>query len=136
MSKTTLDSNILIYAFGKQDDKKKEIAKGIISDCEIVSLQAINETLFVLYAKFKFPVIELETVKNFLVQVFNISEINTSTLSKSLQIMKKYNYSFWDSMMIASALNNQCQTLYSEDMHHGQIIEDKLEIINPFLESM
>jgi len=133
MSKVTIDSNILIYAFGKQDDKKKEIAKGIISNCEIISLQAINETLFVLYKKFKFPIIELETVKNFLIQVFNISEINTSTLSKSLQVMKKYNYSFWDSMMIASALMNECQKLYSEDMHHGQIIEDELEIVNPFL---
>jgi hypothetical protein len=48
------------------------------------------------------------------------------------QIAEKYQFSFYDSLIIASALKCDCYTLYSEDLQHGQIIEDKLKIINPF----
>jgi predicted nucleic acid-binding protein len=39
----------------------------------------------------------------------------------------------WDSLIIASALENGCKILYSEDMHHNHLIEKKLRIINPFI---
>jgi predicted nucleic acid-binding protein len=44
-------------------------------------------------------------------------------------------YSYWDSLIIASALKNNCSICYSEDMQHGQLIEDRLKVINPFKES-
>jgi len=44
----------------------------------------------------------------------------------------KYQYRYWDSLVIATALLNGCDILYSEDLHEGQLIEDKLTIINPF----
>jgi len=47
--------------------------------------------------------------------------------------MDKYQYSFWDSLMLASALENGCSVIYSEDMQHEQIIGKKLKIINPFV---
>jgi predicted nucleic acid-binding protein len=40
--------------------------------------------------------------------------------------------SYWDSLIISSALESGCKILYTEDMHHNQIIEGKLKIINPF----
>ncbi|MDR0516418.1 MAG: hypothetical protein LBH25_05165 [Fibromonadaceae bacterium] len=49
-------------------------------------------------------------------------------------LKKKYHYSWWDSLVLASALENGCQTFYSEDMQHKQIIESSIKIINPFLE--
>jgi predicted nucleic acid-binding protein len=53
-------------------------------------------------------------------------------LDQTVKIAAKYGFSFWDSMMVASALNNHCSVLYSEDLQHNQIIEDRLQIINPF----
>ena len=47
-------------------------------------------------------------------------------------IRSKYKYSYYDSLIIATALESKCKILYSEDMHHGQIIENSLKIINPF----
>lgn len=67
---STVDTNILIYAFGAQDDFKKRIAKQILAECNKISLQAINETLFVLYRKFDFPVIDLNTIIRFLRKIF------------------------------------------------------------------
>ena len=63
--KPTLDTNILIYAFGKQDDARKQVAIEIITKCNIISLQVVNETIYVLQRKFKFPNHELEKVADF-----------------------------------------------------------------------
>ena len=130
--KPTLDTNILIYAFGKQDDARKQVAIQITTKCNIISLQVVNETIYVLHRKFKFPNHELEKVADFIKQNFVISDLNISTLNQTLKIVEKYGFSFWDSMMVAAALNNHCSVLYSEDLHHNQFIEGRLQIINPF----
>jgi predicted nucleic acid-binding protein len=52
--------------------------------------------------------------------------------SEALRISARYQYSFFDSLIIASALSAQCLRLLSEGLQHGQNIEG-LEIINPFL---
>jgi predicted nucleic acid-binding protein len=130
--KPTLDTNVLIYAFGNQNDDRKMIAKEIITKCNIISLQVVNETVYVLLKKFNFTLPEVETIVQFMKQKFVISDLNTYTLDQTIKISAKYGFSFWDSMMIASALNNHCSIIFSEDMHHNQIIEDRIKIINPF----
>ena len=68
--------------------------------------------------------------------VRNVStlHVNTSdTVFQACTIADKYQYSFYDSLIIASAIEAECQILYSEDMQHNQFIEGKLKIINPFL---
>ena len=54
-------------------------------------------------------------------------------LEASSRFLYKYGFSFWDSMIVAAALDNHCSILYSEDLHHEQIIEGKLQIVNPFI---
>lgn len=69
---------------------------------------------------------ELES--NFLIHT------NTSTTIKSAcKIAKRYKFSFYDSLVIAAALETECTILYSEDMQHEQIIEGTLTIRNPFV---
>jgi predicted nucleic acid-binding protein len=125
----TFDTNILVYAFGKQNDKRKHVAKDIISDCNIISLQVINETAYVLLRKFNFDIIEVEKVVRFVNRHFLISDLNMNIFEQTLKIADKYGFSFWDSMIIASALKNQCNILFSEDLNHGQMIESKLTLI-------
>ena len=129
----TLDSNVLIYAFSSQDDLKKVTAKRLLLECKKVSIQAINETLYVLLRKFNFEVSELYKVQKFFREKFIVTVMDTDLLSRSLEILDKYSYSYWDSMMLAAAIVNNCDIIYSEDMQNKQIIEGKLEIINPFL---
>ena len=63
---------------------------------------------------------------------FIIPEVKVPTIKYAIEIKKKYGYSYYDSVIIASALQNNCTILYTEDMQHKQIIENTLEIINPF----
>lgn len=134
--KSTIDSNVLIYAFGNQDDLKKRIAKKILANCNKISLQAVNETIYVLHRKFNFTIVELDKIIQFFNVKFQVKSIDIVTLNKAMMIMEKYNYSFWDSMMLAAALENKCSELYSEDMQNNQIIEGTLKIINPFLKTV
>jgi len=133
--KPTLDTNVLIYAFGKHDDKRKHIAKEIIAKCNIISLQVVNETAYVLLKKFNFQEQELDRVIGFIKQKFVISNLNINILDKTLKIAARYSFSFWDSMMVASAIDNHCSVLYTEDLQHEQLIEGSLKIINPFFNS-
>ena len=50
-----------------------------------------------------------------------------------IEIHTRYKYSYYDSLIIASALENDCAILYTEDLHHSQVIDEKLAIINPFI---
>jgi predicted nucleic acid-binding protein len=71
---------------------------------------------------------------NILIYAFGKSDDANKQIAKSIiancSIIR---FSFWDSMMIASALDNHCSVIYTEDLQHGQVIENKLKIINPFI---
>ncbi|MDZ7742720.1 MAG: PIN domain-containing protein [Bacteroidota bacterium] len=129
----TIDSNVLVYAFSSQDNTKKSISKKILSDCVKISIQSINETLYVLYRKFDFKAGELLKIHKFFEETFIIKNLDITTITKGLEILNTYNYSYWDSMMLAAAIECDCKIIYSEDMHHKHLIEEKLEIINPFI---
>lgn len=130
--KSTFDTNILIYAFGKSDDERKHIAKDIISKCDIISLQVLNETIYVLTRKYGLPAIEAERILEFMKRNFIITDLNFHILEKTLELVRICNFAFWDRMILASALNNNCSIIYSEDFHHELILEERLQIINPF----
>ena len=134
-----IDTNIFIYSFDKSDVKKQEISKGIIFDAldnfkGCISYQVIQEFLNVATQKFKIPLTRndchkyLEDILAPLCEIF--SSINL--YKDALEIKEGRQYSFYDSLIISAALNLNCNTLYTEDLQHGQKIRD-LTIINPFL---
>lgn len=131
--KLTFDTNILIYAFGKQSDKRKQIAKDTLAHCSIISLQVVNETSYVLLKKFNFSIKELDKIIGFLRNSFLISDLTPTITDKTLHIVNRYGFSFWDSMILASSIDNGCSVLYSEDLQHDQIIDGQLKVINPFI---
>ena len=127
-----LDTNIILYAFGKDDDKKR-IAKELIRQKLIVSVQVINEVCSILFKKFNFSVKEIKDILNFIKNKTEIQPVNMQTVEYCLHIKEKYNFSYWDSLIISSALENRCLILYTEDMQESQIIEGQLKVINPFI---
>ena len=55
------------------------------------------------------------------------------TFETGLTVSRRYGYQHYDAMIIAAALQAGCERLYSEDMQHQQIINKRLEIVNPFV---
>ena len=71
-------------------------------------------------------------IRDSLNTVLSINIIGLNTCYKAVDLRLRHKYSYWDSLIIASALENDCSILYTEDLQHEQVIEDKLKIINPF----
>lgn len=72
-----------------------------------------------------------EYARKFL-DLFQITVMSGGTIAIALEIMTKYQLSWWDSLILAAALEGSCSVVYSEDMQAGQVIEDRLTIVNPF----
>ena len=126
------DSNVMIYAYFKQDEKKQHISKQLISQNAIISTQVLQELTNTLHRKMK---VDYSIVRLILRECLKNCDLKTNTFEtvfRALDIAEKYGFSFYDSLIVAAALESKCTTLYSEDMQHNQHIEN-LTIKNPFV---
>ena len=128
-----LDSNIFLYGFSDADLKKHGIAKDILlSDNFTVSTQVINEVSNNMLKKLGFNELNIMDFVDSCYKRYSIINFSKDIFFSASAIRVKYRYSYWDSMVIASALESNCNILFSEDLHSGQEIEKRLEIVNPF----
>lgn len=129
-----IDTNILIYLIS--DDARKKIkAKEILfsSGEPVISSQVISEFANACLTKNLLKLDKIISLSAKFMDALEFSMIEEATIKKSLQIKKVYNYSYWDCLIIASALENNCTTLYTEDMQSDHTIERRLKIVNPFV---
>ena len=128
-----IDTNILVYA--KIDDTfpKHLKAKNLLNSLQqeiIISVQVLNE-LYISLNKIIKNDIEIKNILQSLILDCRVVPITLNTSVKAWEIKERYKFSFWDSLIISSALENNCKILYSEDMQNGQVIMDQLTIKNP-----
>ena len=130
-----IDTNIWLYSFiQSQDMAKTEIGKGIIQNCEIViSAQIINEMCFNLIKKVYFSEGKIQNLIKSLYRKYTVFELSRDIFLEASKIRANHNFSFWDSIVVASAMDCDADYLMSEDMQDGFKIENKLTIINPFI---
>ena len=130
-----IDSNIWLYTFisNSKEKQKSEIAKQIVLANNIaISTQVINEVCVNLIKKAKFSEADIqELVRDFYFnyQVIGIDSIIQLDASK---LRQNYCFSYWDSLIVASALNASADIIYSKDMQDRLVVNKSLTIINPF----
>jgi predicted nucleic acid-binding protein len=100
-------------------------------DC-IISTQVLSELSNVLSKKFLFSWKEILSVYDEMAALFNVHVVNSATIAKAIALAERYKYSYYDSLILASAREAECATLFSEDFQDGQII-DGVKVVNPFL---
>ncbi len=128
--KPFFDTNILVYAHS--DDPRKHIAERLIESGGIIGVQQLNEFASVARRKLRRSWMEIiQAVKD--IQLLCPDPVPTTlTLQDSaLQLCQRYEYTVYDSLVIAAALQASCDILYTKDMCDGQRIE-ALTIRNPF----
>lgn len=131
--KVFFDTNILVYSYSTTEPEKREIAQQLIIDSDsYISTQVLTELCNIVTKKLKFSYEIAQTVLDECCSNSNLITKTKEIIVKATKIASKYGYSFYDSLIISAALSANCKILYSEDMHHTQIIEKKLSIINPF----
>ncbi|MBX2955195.1 MAG: PIN domain-containing protein [Cyclobacteriaceae bacterium] len=131
--KVFVDSNILIYLIDEiSTNGKKEKTENLLSPEFIISTQVVSENVSVCLKKLKLGKKEVFKHARSLLTRFKVVTIHREILLKSFELSEKYQYGIWDSIILATALLYDCNTVYSEDMQDGQVIEDTLTIKNPF----
>lgn len=130
-----IDTNVLIYAYSSDEVEKKLAVQMLLEKDQkvFISTQVINEFINVMRKKRSVPVNILQEVIKEIANIFSISLITVETINQALAISQRYKYSYFDSLIIASARENSCSILYSEDMHNKHLINDSLIILNPFV---
>ena len=141
--KVFVDSNIWLYALttprdGEELSKRSKAIECIrkLTDKKIivVSVQVINEFHWNMLRKFKVDdALVTDIVKVNVESIAVITEVGYSLYRKAFDLREKYSLSFWDSLIVGSALESSCEKLYSEDLQHGLIVDGKLTVCNPFL---
>ena len=132
MNKIALDSNILIYNHSLECEDKKFIARGFFREYPVVSSQVVSEYINVLKRNLKISKLELIELCSLWLEKCTIQPVILSTVKLAQNLIGKYDFQIFDGIIVAAALEANCDILYSEDMQDGHIIENMLKIVNPF----
>jgi predicted nucleic acid-binding protein len=126
-----IDSNVLLYS-AWTDDRKAQRADAVIAEGGVISVQVLNEVLNVTLRKRTRSWTEVCGFLYGLRQLLEVRPLTIGDHDLSLSLIERYQFATYDGMIVASALRAGCTTLWSEDMHHGLVVEGQLTIRNPF----
>ncbi|MEZ5742600.1 MAG: PIN domain-containing protein [Sphingomonadaceae bacterium] len=130
----TIDTNIAVYALTLTE--KKVRAREALGVSDFLSVQVLNEYANAARRKLKRDWTEVAGDVAALRSVVGIIRpIREDATLHAVRIAERYQLAFYDALMIAVALANGASVLYSEDMQHGLVIDERLTITNPFLDA-
>lgn len=125
-----LDTNILVYA--QTSGAKADKARELLAAGGKLSVQVLNEFVAVSRRKLQRNWSEIgEAVDDTLALVDPPLPITFDTHATAMSLARDHDFSFYDALIVASALEAGCKTLFTEDMQHGRSIESVV-IVNPF----
>jgi predicted nucleic acid-binding protein len=135
-----IDTNVWLYRLFDdkkievaERDRKRNIAISITSnEGIIISTQVVNEVSANLLKKAAFNEEQIKAVIQSLYRRCTVIEFSLNIFESASDIRSRYNFSFWDGLIVACALSARASILYSEDMQDGLIVAGQLEIVNPF----
>ncbi|HZK92138.1 MAG TPA: PIN domain-containing protein [Stellaceae bacterium] len=125
------DTNVVLYTTSN-DSVKAERAERLIAVGGTISVQVLNEIANVARRKMRFT---WERTHDLLSQVRRLLPVIPVTLDiheAGLVLAERYRLSIYDGMIAAAAIDSGCDTLWSEDMHDGLVIDGRLTVVNPF----
>ncbi len=137
-AKVFVDTNIWLYSMIQRSDdyvRHQQAADFILKLAyPVINSQVIREICSNLIKKSRIPEEQLRILIHGLYQGCEVIASNVAQHMLASRLRDAYSLSYWDSLIVAAALDTGCATLFSEDMQHGQKIERYLTIINPFIQ--
>ena len=125
------DTSVLLYLLSDDTDKADRI-ETLLSARGIVSVQVLNEFAVVALRKLKMPLNQVREILDTIRAVCAVEPLTIETHDRGLAVCERYRFSLYDSMLVAAALISGATILYSEDLQHGQVIDNQLRVTNPF----
>lgn len=135
-AKAFIDTNIFVYAALQAPDsqRKREAAIAVLASPGkvVVSTQVLNEFAAVLL-KNRFSDTDIQARVEAIAVDSSLAVITIETIRLAWSVKNRYQFSYWDSLIVAAALQSSCTILYTEDLGHGMVIDNTLRITNPFI---
>jgi predicted nucleic acid-binding protein len=125
------DTNVLVY-LASGDATKADRAEAAMAEGGSISLQVLNELTNVARRKMRMSWDETHAFLNVLRGLLTVHSLTIEAHETGLGLAERYGLSTYDAMIAASAIHAGCDTLYSEDMQHGLMLDQSLRILNPF----
>lgn len=132
-AKAFFDSNVLLYLLSA-DNAKANQAETLLAGGGAISVQVLNEFTSVATRKFKMSYPEVREALQIVKAVCQIHPLSVAIHERGLDIAERYGFSWYDSLIVGAALVAECDCLYSEDLQHGQVVDNQLRIVNPFID--
>ena len=133
------DTNVFVYFWDEREPSKRQQATKLVdaaltSRDNCISLQVVQEFFNAAFKKFPLlmPRLEADEFCFLIFSAFEFVTYDLTTVSKAIQLRERYQLAWYDSLIVAGALQAECTVLYSEDFQHGQVFEGKLTVVNPF----
>ncbi|WP_149539403.1 PIN domain-containing protein [Siccirubricoccus phaeus] len=121
--RVALDTNILVYAEGVNGPERKASALAILRPLEgetvLVPVQALGELFAVLVRKARWQAEAASRAVRFWAERSTPIPTTEATLMQAMEIAARHRLAFWDCVVLAAAAEAECETLLTEDMHHG-----------------
>ena len=127
-----IDSNIVLYLLSA-DVAKADRAEAVIGAGGVVSVQVLNEVTNVARRKLGMAWAETDELLAGLRSACSVEPLTVQTHDTGRRLAERYGLSTWDAMIAAAALLAGCDTLFSEDMQHGLLLDRQLRVCNPFI---
>jgi predicted nucleic acid-binding protein len=127
------DTNVCLYALHADAPEKASKAMSVLSTVPMISTQVLGETARTMLKKYLYSSEETERHLRFLSGRCTVATVETDDYFEALRLFREYRFSWWDSLIVATALRAGCATLVSEDMQHGFVVGGRLTIVNPFV---
>ncbi len=136
LTRTFLDTNILLYAEDQTSPAKQRTALDLIKEqlverTGVVSLQVLQEYFVCATKKLKLDA-GITRNKVEIYSRFDVAEPTVADILAAIDLHRLHGLSFWDALVLRMAKQTGCRVLLSEDMQHGQVI-DGVMIVNPFI---
>ncbi|MFH0919431.1 MAG: PIN domain-containing protein [Fibrobacterota bacterium] len=136
MSKVFVDTHVLVYAFDQADSIKMKTARQCLYTLEkngngVISTQVLQEFYVALVQKLKVDPLSTKAVLHSF-RHFETIQITSDLIEEAVDCSVLKKYSFWDSLIVVCAEQARCQTLWTEDFQHGQVVRG-VKIVNPFI---
>jgi predicted nucleic acid-binding protein len=127
-----VDTNVVLYV-ASDDDRKIARAKDVLALEPIISVQVLNEVTNVCHRKFRMSWAQLDRFIETTTALCYVVPVTVNVYDEARRLAERYEFSIWDAGIVASALIAGCDTLYTEDMQHGLVVDGRLTLVNPFL---
>ena len=129
-----VDTNIWVYAhLAVPGDTRHAIALKLVESSgeRVISPQVVAEYYSVMLRNSRSDAWITANLRAIFART-RLQPANAAVVESALALRARYGFSFWDCQIIAAALQAGCTTLFTEDLQHGQVLEARLKVVNPF----